>query len=533
MSKEFIAACRKFGGRAASLVDARETYSSMSQEYRDFVPESVFTELMMEPSKGTFMMHDYEGGGVSGIKSGATQFAGVRVNMELEPVDIPIDCYCKPNLDRLPSLEAVLITRISPLHCLKNGVSEFDFFKMINEEMSLPSTCNGGYNSAGYDDVMSRSGFFANLLPVYDREWKDGNTRWDFYRVAMAYYALRPDGITWPEGKGDSPVSMKLEDIAAANDIVQENSHNAVDDVFAMIDVCRLFMRANRKLWDYLYINRTKAKVQSFVNHSLTQSQPLLYINPYAGASNRFTTVIMPLSCPLGDKNEVSFIDLRGDVDKLIKTPPNLVRELLFAKKEDLESSGEERPCLGKFKVNQIPLVIPFSVLRDEDSRERLGVNMSVLKGAIEKIQSNLSELECTTMEVYRNQQHGDDNPYVEDQVYSAGFPAKMDSDALLRIKNMTTDEIAQSPMSFYTPILNKLQDRLICLHSPEVAGEERMAEFKEECKVKLSSPKDERVTISEVKDGLSTHENSEHEHVKSLVADYREYLGWLEDALG
>lgn len=533
MSKEFLAACRKFGGRPASLEDAQNTYQSMSQDYRNLVPERVFTEFMMESSRGSFLMHDYEGGGISGIKSGATQFASVRVNMELEPIDLPIDYYCKPNLDRLPSLEAVIITRISPLHCLKHGVSEFEFFKMINLEMSLPNTCSAGYNSASYDDEMSRSGFFANLLPVYDREWKNGNTRWDLYRIAMAYYALRPDGIIWPEGKEGSPVSMRLEDIAAANGIVQANAHNAVDDVFAMIDVCRLFMKANRKLWDYLFINRTKAKVQAFVSHSLSQSQPLIYINPFAGAKNKFTKVIMPLSCPLGDKNEVSFIDLKGDIDKLVQSKPESVRELLFAKKDTLEDLNEERPCLGKFKVNQIPLIIPFSVLRDDTSRERLDVNTDALKIALDKVQNGLSEIEFITMEVYRNQSHGKDNPYVEDQVYSAGFPAKMDSDSLSRIQYLTTDELAGNPTFFHTPILNELQQRLIYLHSPDLAPSQDIIEFKEQAKAKLCTPKDERVTLPEIKTGLAKLAKSDEPHVKALVAEYEEYLSWLEEQLG
>lgn len=156
MSQEFLAVARKFLSVTPSDEQASEAYDSMSDEYKSIVDKAVFINYIQCPSKGSYMMHDYEGGGVDGIKSGATQFAGVRVNMDLEPLDLPIDIYCKPNIDRLPSLDAVLITRITPLHCLKKGVNEFEFFKMINEEMSLPYTCTAGFNSVSYDDVMSR-----------------------------------------------------------------------------------------------------------------------------------------------------------------------------------------------------------------------------------------------------------------------------------------------------------------------------------------------------------------------------------------
>ena len=162
-----------------------------------------------------------------------------------------------------------------------------------------------------------------------------------------------------------------------------------------------------------------------------------------------------------------------------------------------------------------------------------MGVDIDVLKIAVEKVQSGLSQLETLTMEVYRSQHHGEDNPYVEDQVYSAGFPAKMDSAALSRISDMTTDELAENPTSFGTPMLNEIQQRLIHLHSPNLASNESVKEFKAQAKTKLNAPKDERVTLPEIKAALAELSKSDEPHVKLLVAEYEEYLNWLEDELG
>lgn len=529
MSKEFLQTCYPFIGNPPTKEIAQTAYAQMSDEYKAFVAEDVFVDYLVNPSQGSFMMHDYEGGGVSGIKSGATQFAGVRVNMDLVPIDLPIDIYCKPNIDRLPSLDAVLITRITPLHCLNNGISEFEFFKMINEEMSLPFTCTAGFNSVSYDDVMSRSGFYANLLPVYDREWKDGNSRWDIYKVLLAYYALRPDGIVWPPGKDGRIASLRLEDVVQANDIVQESAHNAVSDVLATVDLCRLLKGANPSLWQYLYDNRTKQQINITVKASLTKSNPLVYINPYAGVDKRFVSVIMPLGVPLSDKSEFAFIDLSGNISQLLNTPADKIKELLFESKDNLEELQVTRPAIGKFKTNQIPIIMPISSIKDASVRDVAGIDIDLVKSNFSLCAESLEQLEHLVMSVYGEPDYGEPNPYIEDQVYDSGFPAKSDGVFLSRMGKMSIDALASEKFSFYTPHLNDLQHRLLCLHHPESVGSGDYAVFRKLAIEKLTEPKDDRVTIESVQNALLEHEKSEEPHIKELLRDYREYLVYLK----
>jgi exodeoxyribonuclease-1 len=533
LSQEFLAVARKFLSVTPSDEQASEAYDSMSDEYKSNVDKAVFIDYIQCPSNGSYMMHDYEGGGVDGIKSGATQFAGVRVNMDLEPLDLPIDIYCKPNIDRLPSLDAVLITRITPLHCLKKGVNEFEFFKMINEEMSLPYTCTAGFNSVSYDDVMSRSGFYSNLLPVYDREWKNGNSRWDIYRVAMAYYALRPNGIVWPEGEGDKQASLRLERIAEVNDIVQENSHNAVDDVFAMIDVCRLFMKANRRLWDYLYSNRTKANIQKFIADARNKNSPLIYINPYVGVNNRFISVVHPINARLHDKNEVAFIELQGDVKSIFERPVDATKELLYSSKEILAQANQERPCLGKVKINQVPIILPISVIGDERVRSLAGIDIDVVKKNLAFLLAKQSEVVDLASSIYGVVESFEANHYIEDRVYSSGFPSSSDMDVIHRIFEHGIESTVSAgglPL-FSSQHLNELLDRLCALHYPTLTTEENLAQFKALSIEKLTSPLDsDRVTINEIESALKALEGDEREFAVKLAEEYREYLDYVKD---
>ncbi|OOY43708.1 exonuclease domain-containing protein, partial [Solemya velum gill symbiont] len=58
--------------------------------------------------------HDYETWGVDPRRDRASQFAGVRTNLELEIVGKPVMHYCRPTADFLPHPEAVLVTGITP-----------------------------------------------------------------------------------------------------------------------------------------------------------------------------------------------------------------------------------------------------------------------------------------------------------------------------------------------------------------------------------------------------------------------------------
>ena len=72
--------------------------------------------------------------------------------------------------------------------------------------------------------------------------------RWDIIDVARACYALRPEGINWPE-RDDGTPSFKLESLTAANNIGHDNAHDALSDVYATIALAKLIKESSL---DYL-----------------------------------------------------------------------------------------------------------------------------------------------------------------------------------------------------------------------------------------------------------------------------------------
>src|SRR5690606_40274971 len=90
---------------------------------------------------------------------------------------------------------------------------------------SLPGTCGAGYNSLRFDDEVLRHSLYRNFFDPYAREWQGGNSRWDLIDLVRTAYALRPEGIVWPQEEGR--VTLKLERLSQANGLEHLQAHDA------------------------------------------------------------------------------------------------------------------------------------------------------------------------------------------------------------------------------------------------------------------------------------------------------------------
>ncbi|VFS90489.1 Exodeoxyribonuclease I [Raoultella planticola] len=123
----------------------------------------------------------------------------------------------------------------------------------------MPKTCIVGYNNVRFDDEVSRNIFYRNFYDPYAWSWQHDNSRWDLLDVMRACYALRPEGINWPENDEGLP-SFRLEHLTVANDIEHSNAHDAMADVYATIAMAKLVKARQPRLFDYLYSHRKQAQ---------------------------------------------------------------------------------------------------------------------------------------------------------------------------------------------------------------------------------------------------------------------------------
>ncbi|TKI05742.1 exodeoxyribonuclease I [Martelella alba] len=317
----------------------------------------------------TFLVHDYETFGKHPALDRPAQFAGIRADAEFMPIGEPQVFYCQPADDYLPDPEAVLITGITPQHALRDGVNEAEFARRIHALFSEPETCILGYNNIRFDDEVTRHVFYRNFYDPYAYSWQQGNSRWDLLDVLRACYALRPEGIHWPQNDEGLP-SFRLEHLTRANGIEHSHAHDAMADVYATLAMAKLARQAQPKLFDYLYRHRLKQQVKTLID--IPAMKPLVHISGMFGAWRGNTAWIAPLAWHPVNQNALIVCDLAGDMSVLQDLNADQLRAALYTRRDQL---GEQAPVPVKLvHINKCPVLAPANTLRPNDA-ERLGID--------------------------------------------------------------------------------------------------------------------------------------------------------------
>ena len=318
----------------------------------------------------SFLFYDLETFGTDPRSSRIAQFAAIRTDADLNPVEDPISIFVQPADDLLPSPGATLVTGITPQHALREGMTEAAAFALIFEEMSRPETCSLGYNSLRFDDEFVRYGLFRNFFDAYEREWRGGNSRWDLLDVFRFAHALRPDGLVWPKREDGSP-SFKLEHLAEANHVREGDAHEALSDVRALIGLARKLKTAQPKLWDYTLRLRDKRHAASLLD--TVAMTPVLNVSQRFPASRLCAAPVIPLARHPHIDNRVIVFDLTQDPQALLDLDTEAIAARLYTRTADL-AEGEERVALKEIHLNRSPALSAWEHLRIEDF-ERLGID--------------------------------------------------------------------------------------------------------------------------------------------------------------
>lgn len=317
----------------------------------------------------TFLFHDYETFGKSPALDRPAQFAGIRTDMDFNIIGEPEVFYCQPADDYLPQPEAVMITGITPQMAKARGVNEAEFARRIHALFTVENTCVVGYNNVRFDDEVTRNIFYRNFYDPYAWSWQNGNSRWDLLDVMRACYALRPEGINWPENEDGLP-GFKLEHLTKANGVEHSQAHDAMSDVYATIAMAKLVKEKQPKLFDFLFSHRTKQKINTLID--IPQMKPLTHISGMFGAHRGNTSWIAPLAWHPENRNALIVCDLAGDISPLLELDADALRERLYTPRQELGSLAAVPIKL--LHINKCPVVAPANTLRPEDAA-RLGID--------------------------------------------------------------------------------------------------------------------------------------------------------------
>lgn len=438
----------------------------------------------------TLYWYDYETFGLNPKSDRPAQFAGIRTNLELEEIGEPINIYCKPSPDALPSPQSCLITKITPQFCQANGILEHEFASIIFRQLSEPGTISVGYNNIKFDDEFNRFLFWRNLFDCYAHTWKDECSRWDLTKLVQALYALRPDAIIWP-CNDNGVVSTRLEDLCKANNIYHESAHDALSDVRATIALARLIKKVEPSLFDYCLKLRNKTFVLSqFLSRSnkkpefrpINQRSPILHVSSMFGATRGFLGIVYPLSVHPMNSNEIIVWDLQYDPSILVGLNADHIKARLFTRNEDLPN-GIKRLPITTIAINQSPFVIYDRSVLTEERASQLGIDLEQIAKHVE--QAKKLQLDISLWQKVYNGNH--EIPDVDDHLYK-GFISNSDRALLERARQMNGYDLSRHSWSFNDPRLNELVFRYRARNFPDFLTQEESEKWKMVCIEKINN---------------------------------------------
>jgi len=415
----------------------------------------------MQAGTQTFFWHDYETWGADPARDRAAQFAGLRTDLDFNPIGDPLVIFARPADDILPQPGACMVTGISPQKAHAEGMPEADFFRFIHAEMMQAGTCSLGYNSLRFDDEVTRYGLYRNFFDPYEREWKNGNSRWDLIDVLRLTRALRPEGIEWPE-REDGVTSFRLEDLTAANGIEHAGAHDALADVRATIALARLVRERQPRLYDYVFNHRDKESVSALLR--ATPPAPVLHVSARYPARQGCLAAVLPLAWHPRNRNSVIVYDLRADPQALLDLTPEQLSERLYTPSADLPE-GVERIPLKEIHINKAPVVVPMSTLT-QAAREAWNMDAATEQRHSQILLRHRADIEAKLVALYGAREFAArEDPDLD--LYG-GFLSDADRGRCERVRATSPEQLAGLDLRFDAPKLDEMLFRYRARNWPE-----------------------------------------------------------------
>jgi exodeoxyribonuclease-1 len=443
---------------------------------------------MATKTQATILWHDYETFGINPRVDFPVQFAAIRTNEDLEIIEdqANIDWLCKMPLDYLPHPRACLVTGITPTYSLTKGLSEPTFANKIYQQIIQENTCMAGYNSMRFDEEVTRHLLFRNLFPVYEREYKNNNSRWDVIDLVRACYALRPEGINWTFYENAKPC-FTLGALSKANDIAHESAHDALSDVRATIDVAKLIKTKQPKLYEYFWQLRSKHKVNDMLQQF--QSNIFVHVSGLISSAQGCCSLIMPVCLHPTNKNSVLCIDLLKPIDLFEENDPSTLRQGLFTKTQsfDVQSHAKDNaPRMYSISVNKCPFVAPIKTLSASRALQ-LGIDLSLATQHYTRLTQLpfLSDL-CKSAYTQHEAKPIPDN--IDEQLYNSEFPSNADTQLMEVVRQALPEQLEIYNGKFESDLLNKLLIRYRARNYPSFLDEQEIKRWQQHVEERLTS---------------------------------------------
>lgn len=428
----------------------------------------------------TFFFYDLETSGFSARYDRIMQFAGQRTNDELKPIGQSVNLLVKLTDDILPSPGAVLTTHITPQMTVADGISEADFCRYFLEQVATPDTTILGYNSTRFDDEFIRHTLWRNFHDPYQWAWAEGRDRWDLLDVTRLVRALRPEGINWPTkrvAETDQLITtVNLVDMAKCNGFENDNAHDALADVKALISLARLLRQSQPTMWRYLLDRHDKRSILNIITPG--QPKPFVYASGRYSSSYQKTTVATVIA-EGRTPNSYLVWDLRYDpVDFTSLSEAEILSNLTADRATRRQDNFVPVP-IKELSINKCPAVAPLGVL-DSASEVRISLSRAEVMKHYHQLNSQAGLIKRLT-KVWRKRPAFPPASDVEGKLYDS-FTPKSDQTKIRLVAAADSTGLADLHPNFTDERLDELLFRYKARQYPtslSESEEERWRKFR------------------------------------------------------
>ena len=410
-----------------------------------------------------YVFYDFETSGTNRYFDQPIQIAAALVNEDFEIIET-LNETCKLKDGIVPNPHALLINKIK-IDTLKNGQSFFEMVNKVHRKFTdwSPATFIG-YNSLFFDEVVLRQSLYQSLYDPYLTNTND-NRRADLYHIMCAITKLKSEIIKLGFNPKTEKDSYKLEHLAIANNIEQEQAHDAMSDVYATIGLAKII----------------RDKASDFWNHCINISNPnnfLSYLNMHdivfkapSHPTHDFSPISFITANPERPK-ELSFFDLNHDIEKYKDSRLTGIISLIESKEKVIKI----------LEINKAPIILGDDFINNSEVlSSKLKSNYHDKVNNIKTNKEFITKLEQALID--RSQDKAVNYPmpdFLETQIYS-GFSGSADKEKMNNFRS-TPDFNEKYIISkdFEDARYREIAYRILFNECPAVFSEDKLNERKQ-----------------------------------------------------
>lgn len=404
-----------------------------------------------------YVFFDTETTGLAGGFDQIVQFAAIRTDHDLNEIDrINERARLQPHVVPHPAAlraNGLTIAELTDPHLQ----THYEMVCKIQRQLrSWSPSIFAGFNSIGFDEEMLRHALFQSLHPAYLTS-NHQNGRADAFGLVQAACATTPGCLVLPH-RPDGRPSFKLDKLAPANGVKHEGAHDAMADVLATIELCRLVKDRCDVAWQRFAQFSNKAVVADLI-----ESESAFLLTEFFGGEPYHRVVTCVGEDPR-NRNGRFCVDLSIDPDAWRAMSDEELQQALARKGSPIR----------RVRTNRAPTI---TLLCDAETYLPEGVDIALSEHRGSQIQSDVNLCKRLIESYAASWKDAEQSPHPELCLYSGGFPNDADAARCLDFHDANWRRRSEIVARFDDPRLKAFGQRLIYSeHRSLLSPAERLA---------------------------------------------------------